>query len=229
MNMCSWIILFPRNWLFLPIQKTSPSVQSRLKQVTIELRDTLKPNTTYAINFGNALRDVNENNPLRNFVYVFSTGNQLDNGQLSGTVTLAATGGYDSTLIVVLHSNINDSAVKKIRPDYYTLIDGKGHFQFKFLPQGEYNVFVLPNDYTKMYDDSTKLFAFLNQPVNIDSNGQSVHLYAYNEFVKTEAPVQRPSLKQNNKEKKEQAKVLHFSTNLQDKQQSLLEDLKIVF
>ena len=164
-----------------PVQQ--PFAQSHLQTVTVRLKDSLEPNTTYSINFANAIKDVNEGNPYKNFTYVFSTGNHIANGELSGKVQIAETGTSDSTLIVILHKDLNDSAIKKERPYYYTSLDSGGNFHFHFLAYGKYNVYVLPNDYTKKYDDSTKIFAFLNEPVTIDSTAsQPLTLYAYNEY-----------------------------------------------
>ncbi|HRH61037.1 MAG TPA: Ig-like domain-containing protein, partial [Chitinophagaceae bacterium] len=100
-----------------------PLVTNKLRTVTVKLKDLLKPNTTYAINFGNGIKDVNEANIFKNFTYVFSTGDSIANGTFSGKVLLAETGDADSTLIVLLHSNLNDSSIKKNKADYYTRLD----------------------------------------------------------------------------------------------------------
>ena len=217
-----------------PNPNQSPYVSSHLQTVTINLKDTLKPNTTYAIDFGNALKDVNEGNPYRNFTYVFSTGSSLASGTLSGQVQLAQTGTADSTLIVILHQNLNDSAIKKSRPDYYTRLDSGGNFRFRFLPNGTYNVFVLPNDYTKRYDDSTKMFAFLNEPVTIDSaNAPSpVAMYAYNEYPpgkEQNNPATAAPASSSNKKKTDTTTSIKFATNFQRNEQDLLSDLVISF
>ena len=171
-----------------PNPEKIPAIEGKLRTVTIKLKDSLKPNTTYAINFGNSLKDVNENNPLKEFTYVFSTGSTIADGSITGNVILAETGEADSTLIVVLHSNLNDSAVKKIKPDYYTKIDSSGNFHFKYLPSEKYTVYVLPNDYSKKYDDSTKMFAFYNEPVEAGTNPQKIQLYAYQQEKLKEKP-----------------------------------------
>ena len=172
-----------------PYPLLPPLFEARLKTVTIKLRDTLKPNTTYSIDFGNAIQDVNEANVIKNFDYVFSTGNYIANGTLSGKVIEAETGETDSTLIVILHSNLQDSAIKKLRPDYFAKLNGSGNFVFHHLPNEQFSVYVLPNDYSKKYDDSTKMFAFLNEPVQVDSSRQTVTLYAFREFTQKEKPV----------------------------------------
>jgi Bacterial Ig-like domain len=88
-----------------PNPDQTPVILSHLKEVTIRLKDSLQPNTTYAIDFGKALKDVNEGNVYKNFTYVFSTGGTLASGKLSGKVQQAETGTIDSTLIVILHRN----------------------------------------------------------------------------------------------------------------------------
>ena len=104
-------------------------------------------------------------------------------GTLRGKVELAETGTVDSTLIVILHKNLNDSAIKKLKPDYYARVDSGGNFRFRFLENGTYNIYVLPNDYSKRYDDSTKMFAFFDKPVTVDDTvTEPIMLYAYNEY-----------------------------------------------
>lgn len=213
-----------------PVQ--APFVNGKLQTVTVRLKDSLKPNTTYSINFGNAIKDVNEGNPYRNFTYVFSTGNFISNGKLSGKVVLAETGTTDSTLIVILHKNLNDSAIKKLSPYYYARIDSAGRFYFRYLTYGKYAVYVLPNDYTKKYDDSTKLFAFLDEPVTIDSvTSKPLMLYAYNQFKpsKTTETSSAPANTPNKKRPADTTKAITFTTNLQRGEQDLLSILMISF
>ena len=92
-----------KNLIVSPVPKIMPTVNSHLKVITIEIKDTLQPNTTYALNFGRAVTDVNEGNVLKNFTYVFSTGNYIDSCSYSGRVIMAYTGKPDSTLIAMLH------------------------------------------------------------------------------------------------------------------------------
>src|SRR5215831_2470481 len=101
-------------FIMSPTPDNAPFPEGKLRTVTVKLRDSLKPNTTYLLDFGNAIKDVNEGNRLKNFVYVFSTGDAIDNGTISGNVSVAETGEADSTLIVLLHENLNDTAVKKL-------------------------------------------------------------------------------------------------------------------
>jgi hypothetical protein len=86
------------NLLVSPYPKKAPAVNNKLRTITVTLKDSLRPNTTYSLNFGNAVKDINEGNVLKNFTYVFSTGNVIDSGRVSGNVLMASTGKPDSTI-----------------------------------------------------------------------------------------------------------------------------------
>ncbi len=170
------------NVLISPLTKTNPSINFKLKTVTIKIKDTLQPNTTYSINFGNAIQDVNENNPLRDFTYVFSTGKTIDSMTLSGKVILAENGATDSTIAVMLYRNANDSSVQKRRPDYIARLKGDGSFLFKNLPKDNFNIYALKDgDGGKTYNAKTELFAFADKPITISDVNEPVTLYAYAE------------------------------------------------
>lgn len=212
-----------------PNPERTPVIEGKLRTVTIKLKDTLQPNTTYAINFGNAIKDVNENNPFRNFTYVFSTGDTLDDGKITGNVKLAETGEVDSQLLVVLHRNLNDTAVKKLKSDYYTRLDSSGNFRFNYLPHEKFSIYVLPNDYSKRYDDSTKMFAFYNEPVESVSSPSSIQLYAYQEHLPKPLPASSASSSGSQKNQKEEDKRLRYTTNLENNEQDLLDSLEFTF
>ena len=209
------------NLLVSPLPKGFPVVDYKLKTVTIKLKDSLKPNTTYSLNFGNGLVDVNEGNPLRNFTYTFSTGKYIDSNKISGNVMLAETGKIDTTLIAVLYSNLNDTAVLKTKPKYIARINGKGNFNFNNLPNNAFNLFVIPNDYSKKYDDSTKMFAFMESSIQASTTPTTVRMLAYEEEKKKEkkADSQKPNKKK-----------LTYSTSLDGIKQDLLsKSIKLQF
>ena len=209
-----------------PNIKNNPLIDQRLNMLRIRLSDSLEANTTYSIQFGNAVRDVNEGNIAKNFTYVFSTGDQLDTGRLYGKVSIAETGLIDSTLIAILHPTDNDSAIFKNKPTYYTRLNGQGKFEFNFLPNKDFNIYVLPNDYNKRYDDSTKLFAFFTHPVNAAKTKDSIQLYAF-EAAPKKAKKVTTSL--NTKNIKRQSPTLKFLTNLEGKEKDLLSPLLLNF
>lgn len=209
-----------------PNIKNNPLVDQRLNMVRIRLSDSLNANTTYSFQFGNAIRDVNEGNIIQNYTYVFSTGAQIDTGKLYGKVQIAETGLVDSSLVAVLHPIYNDSAIFKDKPNYYTRINGKGIFEFKFLPAINFNIYIVPNDYTKRYDDSTKLFAFLNSTVTPARTKDSIQLYAFEASPKKEKKLATTIGAKNTKK---QSPVLKYSSNLEGNEKDFLSPLILNF
>lgn len=169
------------NLVVSPITKSIPTVDYKLRSTVVKFKDTLEPNTTYSLNFGDAIKDVNEGNAAKNFTYVFSTGKTIANGSFSGKVLVAETGKIDSSLIVILHRNLSDTAILKEKPRYYTKLDGKGAFKFNNVEPGVYAAFVLPNNYSKKLEDSTKPFAFLNTAITISDTTPTAAFYTYEE------------------------------------------------
>ncbi len=167
------------NVLISPLPKKQPSIDFKLRTVTVKLKDSLLPNTTYSINFGDAIVDNNEGNPLKDFVYVFSTGNTIDSFKLSGKVVLAETGKPDSTMIALLYRNADDSAVQKRKPDYVAKLGGDGSFTFINLPAGRFKVYALKDgDGGKSYNSKKEIFAFADEVITISENNEPVFLYA---------------------------------------------------
>lgn len=167
------------NVLISPYPKKTPSIDFKLKTVTVKLKDSLLPNTTYSINFGNAIVDNNEGNPLKDFTYVFSTGNNLDSLILTGKVLIAETGKADSTLVAMLYRNADDSAVQKRKPDYIARLSGDGSFIFINLPPGNFNIYALKDgDGGKTYNSKKELFAFADTAIIVSEKPEPVILYA---------------------------------------------------
>jgi hypothetical protein len=214
------------NLIVGPSLKNNPLVESKLNTLRIRINDTLLPNTTYRIQFGNAVRDVNEGNVAQNFSYVFSTGDHIDSGRIQGKVTLAETGQVDSSLIVVLQPANKDSAIFKTKPLYYAKLNGKGKFSFDFLPNQAFNIFVLPNDYTKKYDDSTKVFAFNDVPVVASNAKDSIFLYAFQAYPKAE---KKKITSGTNKTVKRNTPSLKYTKSMDGNEQDLLQSMKLVF
>lgn len=212
------------NLIVSPTLKNIPLIESKLNSIRIRINDSLAKNTTYRIQFGNAIKDVNEGNTAFDFSYVFSTGDQIDTGSIQGTVHIAETGNIDSTLIVVLHPSENDTAIFKNRPFYYTRINSKGKFSFNFLPYHKFNLFVLPSDYNKRYDDSTKWFAYHDASIEVSNQKDSIHLYAFQAFPKKEKKkaINKSQLKRN-------TASLKYSKNLEGIELDVLNPLKLSF
>ena len=215
-----------------PVPKEEPAIESKLRTLSIRLKDTLEANTTYTLNFGNAVRDINEGNIARNFTYIFSTGRTFDSLTLSGKVILAANGKVDTTLVVMLHKNGDDSAVVNEKPRYLTRLDSSGNFRFRNLPWGTFYIYALQDQgNSHRYQSEKQLFAFADSSITLQNNNKPVLLYAYAEQSSTTAPVSsrpqlttRPKPSANNSEKR-----LKFQTNTNNGQLDLLDSLVINF
>jgi len=108
------------------------------KTLEITIKDTLKDNSTYTFNFGNAILDNNEGNILRNFQYVVSTGDHIDSLSVSGHVQDAFTHDPIKAGYVMLYSDLSDSAVYKTLPAYIALTDDQGNYRIENINSGTY-------------------------------------------------------------------------------------------
>ncbi len=216
------------NLIVSPTLKTNPIVEFKLRNVTVRIKDTLDDNTTYSLNFGNAIRDINEGNELKDYTYVFSTGTKLDDKQYAGHVLIAESGKIDSTMIVMLHRKGDDSVVVKERPRYYTRLDGNGDFVFRNLPSGTFYAYALKDEGgNRRYLATSQLFAFAEKPVIVGENTSPDTLYAYIETTEEARRTVTPVL--STKEKANQPKRLIFQTNLDGSQQDLLGFFSLQF
>jgi len=236
-----------------PVPKIEPIVDAKLRTLTVRIKDTLEPNTTYSLNFGNAIRDVNEGNILKNFTYVFSTGNHIDAGELSGNVYLAASGKIDTTLVVLLHRKFDnsaglkgndsavakdhDSAVVKDRPRYIARVDSTGHFHFRYIQPGAYALYAMKDEGgSHKYLSKGQLFAFADSPVVVGRRTSAVTLYAYTEAAETKpstkstsgGATKTPTPKQSEKDK-EKDKRLQVQTNISNGVFDVLDTLHLQF
>ena len=134
-----------------PPQIQQPEVKSNGKKVVITLQDTLKANTTYTIDFGDAIQDNNEGNPLENFFYTFSTGERLDTMAVAGTVLNAMNLEPIKGMLVGLHSNLADSAFTTTPFDRVGRTDSRGHFSIRGVAPGSYRIYALQDADQNVY------------------------------------------------------------------------------
>ncbi len=219
------------NLLVSPLGKTTPTVESRLREITVKLKDSLEPNTTYALDFGKAIKDINEGNIMKNFRYTFSTGPYIDSLELKGTVVLAENAKTDSTLIVMLHTSADDSAVAKEKPKYVARLDGKGRFHFKNLPPRTFYLYALKDEGgMRRYSDEKQLFAFLDSAVIPSVGKDTLTLYAWSKKEPVLPLVSAGETGPRNRPAANAAdKRLKFQTSLNNNQQDLKTDLVLSF
>ena len=126
-----------------PAPKTQPLIRTVGKKVTVEFRDTLQDNTTYVIDFSNAIEDNNESNQLDGYTFAFSTGETIDTMAVSGMVLRANDLEPMQHVIVGLHSNLDDTAFTSLPLERVSRTNDKGMFTLRNLKPGTYHVFAL--------------------------------------------------------------------------------------
>lgn len=149
-----------------PPQNEAPEVKVSGHRVLVEFFDTLRENTTYTIDFGDAIVDNNEDNPLGNFAYAFSTGEHIDTMEVSGTVLSADNLEPVKGIQVGLHKNLEDSAFVKLPFDRISRTDSRGHFTIRGIAPGKYRIYALMDgNQNYLFDSKTEAVAFLDSLV----------------------------------------------------------------
>lgn len=150
-----------------PPQMQLPEIRYNGKKVTVELFDSLVPNTTYSIDFNDAIVDNNEGNPYENFAYVFSTGEVVDTLAVSGTVLNAEDLEPVKGVVVGLHSCLDDSAFTKRAFERVSRTDSRGRFTIKGIAPGKYRVYALADaNQNFLFDQKSEKVAFMETYVS---------------------------------------------------------------
>lgn len=133
-----------------PAQKSMPQISAQGKNITVELRDTMQPGTTYTIDFSDAIRDLNESNVLDGFAIDFSTGDSIDSMQISGMVFQASNLEPAQSMLVGVHSNLSDTALTKVKFERIAKTNSYGQFTIRNLKPGKYRIYAV-NDVNRDY------------------------------------------------------------------------------
>lgn len=162
-----------QNVLITPILTNEPKFITKGKTLTIELNDTLKDNTTYTINFGESIKDYNAGNILKNFSYVFSTGDFIDSMQIKGKVNNALNDKPAEGILVMLYDTYDDSVVTKNKPNYLALTDKQGNYSIKYIKEGKYKVFALKDENRNYkFDLPNEQVGFIDTLITLDTNNK---------------------------------------------------------
>ena len=145
------------------------------KYVEIVLKDTLKENTTYTINFGQSIVDNNEGNPNSFLTYVFSTGDYIDSLTLSGVVKDAFNKEADEFISVMLYeidTAYTDSTIYKHPPNYITnTLDSTVIFELKNLKEGKYAMIALKDEgKNNTFDQKSDKIAFVKDTITLPTD-----------------------------------------------------------
>ncbi|MFM1875155.1 MAG: hypothetical protein RL266_892 [Bacteroidota bacterium] len=135
----------------------------RKKSLVIKLQQELSPNTTYTINFGEAIKDNNEGNVLSNYTYVFSTGDQLDSMRVQGKLIDALTGSPEPDALVMLYKNDVDSLPLTTIPDYFTRTGKDGTYAIDHVADQAFKIFALKDENANyLFDVPTEKIGFID-------------------------------------------------------------------
>ncbi|MGF7041937.1 Ig-like domain-containing protein [Mucilaginibacter lappiensis] len=166
-----------------PAMEKAPEYNSNKRDLKIKFKDTLQKNTTYVINFGKSIQDVNESNVLKNFTYVFSTGPHIDSLSITGSVTNTLTQEKEKDVTVMLFPLKQDTLFGKKKPSVYATTDSSGNFSLNNLHENDYRIYALkeasPN---KIFDNDQELIAFLKNPIHLKSDTTNIQLNLFKQL-----------------------------------------------
>lgn len=146
-----------------PAQTEMPRMSALGRKVTVELVDSLLPNTTYTIDFSNSIQDNNEGNAIDNFAFAFSTGSVIDSMRVSGYVLDSRTLEPMQSVVVGLQSNLVGSAFHKEKLQRVALTNDRGQFTIRNVSPGSYHIFALKDlDRDYKFGNPTEDIAFLD-------------------------------------------------------------------
>ena len=170
-------------FIITPQTKETPEIQAQGKKLKITFNETLLPNTTYKLAFGNAISDLNESNTLSNFEYIFSTGPTNDSLNIQGKIINAISKLPSANILVGLYdAKSNDSIIYKEKPLYISRTNQSGEFKFNYLPNALFKIVGI-SDQNKnlLYDGSEEQIAFTKELVNTTDTSTQLSLLLFKE------------------------------------------------
>lgn len=171
------------------------------KYVEITIKDTLLPNTTYTLNFGQGIVDNNEENPNPFFTYVFSTGDYIDSLELTGVIKDAfnkKTDNFVSVMLYKIDTSYTDSTIYKKPPNYITnTLDSTIIFKLKNLKEGQYALFGIKDVAgNNLFDQKSDKIGFIEDTIQLPTDS----IYLLNLFKEIpDYGVAVPSMEASNK------------------------------
>ena len=147
-----------------PPQMEQPEISASGKRITIELMDSLREGVTYTIDFADAIEDNNEGNPMGNYTFTFSTGEQIDTFEVAGCVLDASNLEPVKGILVGLYDDLSDSAFKTKPLLRVSRTNGSGRFVIKGVAPGEYRVYALQDmDGNYVFNQKSEMIAYTHQ------------------------------------------------------------------
>ncbi len=145
-----------------PLSKR-PIIRTKSKTLIIEFNEDLQDSSTYSLDFKNSIADNNEKNPYKNMRFSFSTGDVYDSLRVAGRVMNAFNLEPVEKSLVMLHRNLHDSAVFRVKPSYIAKTDDTGLFMIDNISPGKYHMFsVLDGNNNMLYDEGAEEMSFVD-------------------------------------------------------------------
>jgi uncharacterized protein (DUF2141 family) len=181
-------------FMISPPLKKKPDILVKGKNLEIDFFEKLKDSTTYTMYFQDAVRDLNEGNPIYDFQFAFSTGNVFDSLSVTGNVYFASDLEVPENTQILMHKNLADTAPSKMLPDYIGLADKNGGFRINNIKPGTYNLFALQDkNNNKKYDLADEGFAFLDKNIKITTEKNYLPVRVEKDTVKSKKTVKKPA------------------------------------
>jgi uncharacterized protein (DUF2141 family) len=213
-----------------PALNRMPTFRVKKNVLEIKFQDTLEKNTTYTINFGKAIIDYNAGNILKNYTYVFSTGNVIDSLSISGKVIQTLTKKPESDISVFIIPVSQDSIFGKKSASIFTTTDSAGNFSIRNIKPDTYRIYALKEQGgDRIYNSTNEEIGFLANPITLTKNisGITVETFKGNPavfstedrkiendgriFLKFNQPVSEPSIKILSPPELDNTKTFEFS------------------
>ncbi len=201
-----------------PLQeKFEVSLKKKTVRFEFDDNEVLRENATYTINFGTAVQDLTERNPVEDLRFVFSTGDFIDSLEVTGQVVDALDKKPTKDVLVMLYDNLADTVVRKEKPFYFAKTDEGGNFSIKNVRADTFKVFALiDGNANYLFDNENEKIAFLKEPIVVtDSTKVDLTLQMFQE---------EPQLKLQGEEKKKYGRIA-FGFN----RKPLEEEFKLTF
>ncbi len=171
-----------REFSVSPDMERLPILKIKKRALEVSFQDTLEKNTTYTLNFGKSIADINENNILKNFTYVFSTGPKLDSLSISGKVVDALSGKPILDALAFIVPINRDTIIGKTKPSIYTMTDSAGLFTMKNLREDTYKVYALfEKTGDKIYQQNSDEIGFIKDSIVLKSDVKDLLVKVFKE------------------------------------------------
>ena len=166
-----------------PAMDIPPEFRSKKENLEIEFKQQLEKNTTYSINFGKAIADVNESNILKNYSYVFSTGNEIDSLSISGRVINSLTKEKLKEVTVFILPVNQDTLFGKKKASVFNITDTAGTFKLSNLRENTYRLYaLLEQGGDRIYNSESEEIGFLSNPLKLTKDTSGIILQVFKEY-----------------------------------------------